>query len=388
VLRTDHSTLHRRAQFLNIDDARERARRHLPRMVFDYVDGGSGAEITMNANRTAFDEVTFRPRMGEPPASISLSTTVLGQELQSPLLFAPCGLMGTMHPDAESGTVRVAAAKGTIAAISSYSSKSLEHIAAASSATKWFQLYFLGGRAGAMSLVERAEACGYGAIVLTLDTNVPASRERDTRNRVIFPLALNLTSVKRFGPMSLARPRWLWRFVRAGMPFHVANVVEAPTLTDVDTHASIFNSPPGWNDVEWIRQRFSGKVVVKGILTAQDARRAVEVGADAIIVSNHGGRQLDGAPATLRALPEVVEAVAGQVEVYMDGGIRRGSDIAKAMALGARAVFIGRPYLYGLALAGEAGVAAIHDMLTAQLTETMHLLGCDDVRKLDSSWLW
>ena len=188
--------------------------------------------------------------------------------------------------------------------------------------------------------------------------------------------------------MSIVRPRWLWRFMRAGMPFHVANVVEAPSLTDVNTHASIFNSPPGWSDVEWIRQRFTGKVVVKGILTAADAHRTVEVGADAIIVSNHGGRQLDGAPATLRALPEVVDAVAGRAEVYMDGGIRRGSDIAKAMALGARAVFIGRPYLYGLALAGEAGVAAVHDVLTAQLTETMHLLGCDDVRKLDASWLW
>jgi L-lactate dehydrogenase (cytochrome) len=388
VAESNHSTLHKRARFVNVDDAREHARRHLPRMVFDYIDGGSGAERTMAANRAAFDDVTFRPRMGEPPASISLKTTVLGQELNSPLLFAPCGLMGTMHPEAEAGTVRVAEARGTIAAISSYSSKSLEHIGEASNATKWFQLYFLGGRAGAMSLVERAEAAGYGAIVLTLDTNVPASRERDTRNKVVFPLAFNLTTIRRFGPMSIVRPRWLWRFMRAGMPFHVANVVEAPSLTDVNTHASIFNSPPGWSDVEWIRQRFTGKVVVKGILTAADAHRTVEVGADAIIVSNHGGRQLDGAPATLRALPEVVDAVAGRAEVYMDGGIRRGSDIAKAMALGARAVFIGRPYLYGLALAGEAGVAAVHDVLTAQLTETMHLLGCDDVRKLDASWLW
>lgn len=382
-----------RAAFINVDDARRRARCRLPRAVFDFVDGGAEDELTMADNRRAFEDVRFRPRMAvEVPAGV-LATELLGTPLEVPILFAPCGLMGAVRPDAEPTLARAAEQVGTIAAFSTYSNTTLEQIAAASSAPKWFQLYFLGGRSGAEHLVDRAQAAGYHALVVTVDTNVTGSRERDLRNRVSYPVRVGWREAIRFGPQVAVRPAWLYRLARAGFQLRLAN--EVPPPGDVADDAvpagrpgSLFEATPTWADLGWIRDRWHGPIVIKGILTGDDARRAVDAGADAVVVSNHGGRQLDGVPGTLRVLPEVARAVGDDVEVLLDGGVRRGSDVAKALSLGARAVLIGRPYLYGLAAAGERGVSRVVEVLTEELTRTLQLLGCPSVTELGPQWLW
>lgn len=379
----------RARRLLNVDAARRAARRGLPRVVFDYVDGGSGDERTLADNRRAFTEVMLRPRAGFPPGQPDLATTVLGTPLNHPVLLAPCGMMGTVHPDGEAAVARVAERQGTIAVFSTYSSQTLESIAAASAGPKWFQLYFLGGRPGAEWLIDRAVRSEYDALVVTLDTNVPATRERDVRNGVRFPILLNVSTAARFGPQALLRPRWLARFARAGFPLEIANA--RPVAGDsprLDQSTTLLDSAPGWDDLAWIRDRWGGRLVVKGLLTADDTRRAIDAGADAVVVSNHGGRQLDGVPGTLRALPDVVAAAGDRVEVLLDSGVRRGSDVVKALALGARAVLVGRPYLYGLGAAGEAGVERILDLFAAEIVETLQLLGCASVRDLDPTWLW
>lgn len=378
---------------INVEDARRVAWRKLPRAVFDYVDGGAEDEVTLADNRRAFADVRFRPTMAVDVPAPVLRTTLLGTAVDVPIVFAPCGLMGTVHPDAEPAVARVAQQTGTIAAFSTYTSTTLERIAAASSSPKWFQLYFLGGRSGAERLVDRAAAAGYSALVLTVDTNVAGSRERDLRNGVSYPVRAGIREAMRFGPQVAVRPGWLYRFVRAGFPLEVANAAPVPGIDDrggepIDTAGSIFDAPPTWGDLEWIRERWQGPIVIKGILTGDDARRAVDAGADAVVVSNHGGRQLDGVPGTMRVLPEVVDAVGGRVEVMLDGGVRRGSDVAKALALGARAVLIGRPYIYGLGAGGERGVARVMQVLTDELTRTLQLLGCASVADLGPQWVW
>lgn len=385
-------TLRPSSSFVNVAHARDLARRSVPRTVFDYVDGGADDERTLADNSQAFADVTFRPCMGRDIGRPELRTTVLGTPVSTPILFAPCGLMGTVHPAAEPAVARVAERAGTIAAFSTYTSTTLEHIAASAGGHKWFQLYFLGGRAGAESLIGRARAAGYEALVVTVDTNVNGHRERDIRNGVRFPLKVDVQSARTFGPQVALRPGWLYRFARAGFPLEIANAAPVPgqsvePVEPVDTASSIFEAPPTWADLEWIRELWGGPVVVKGLMTGDDARRAVDAGADAVIVSNHGGRQLDGVPGTLRLLPEVVEAIGDEVEVLVDGGVRRGSDVVKAVSLGARAVLIGRPYIYGLGAGGEAGVARILEVLTEELTRTLQLLGCPSVADLGPEWV-
>jgi L-lactate dehydrogenase (cytochrome) len=374
------------ASFLNVADARLRARRTLPRVVFDYVDGGAEDELTMHANMAAFRDIAFRPRMAVGAGAPSLSIRLFGEMLRLPVILAPCGLTRLLHPDGPIGAAQAAAERGTISVLSTVAGTPLEEVASASSGPMWFQLYSAGGRSESESLIDRAAAAGYRGLVVTVDTPVLGHRERDVRHGVDPPLRITAGGVVHLGPQVLSRPVWAWRMLRDGVQMFNPSTqatLSGPSVLTVSNIASPFR----WSDIEWIRGRWNGSLLVKGILGSEDAERAVDCGADGVIVSNHGGRQLEGAPATLRVLPEVVEAVGGDTEVFVDGGIRRGSDVVKAIALGASAVLVGRPYLYGLAAAGRRGVENVLDILRDEMSRTLALLGCSGVDSLDSSWL-
>jgi L-lactate dehydrogenase (cytochrome) len=381
----------------SVAEARERARRTLPRVVFDYVDGGADDEVTMAENERAFRELAFRPRMAVETGEPRLATTILGTPIDLPVILAPCGLVRLMHPDAAAGAARAAYAHGSISVLSTVAGVPLESLAG-TPGHRWFQLYAAGGRDEAAELIARADAAGYEALVVTVDTPALGNRERDVRNGVTPPLRLDAHTAIALGPQVLARPRWAWRMLRDGVsmlrrpPSPAAAGPEAPSPAGERGLAAagavaMLASPFTWSDIEWMRERWTRPVVVKGLLSGDDARRAVESGADAVIVSNHGGRQLDGAPATARVLPEVVDAVGDRTEVLVDGGVRRGGDVVKALALGARAVLIGRPYLYGLAVDGQAGVEQVLEALRTEMTRSMRLLGCASVTELDRGWL-
>jgi len=380
----------RLAKVLNYEDARRFARRTLPRAVFDYVDGGTEDEVTMRRNTEGFRDLSFRPRMGVWVPEPQLSTTLFGQTVSFPVLTAPCGGLRLIHPRADIGVAGASASAGTIHIASSSSSFSLEEIAASSPDRHWFQLYRFMGRAGMESLVNRAKAAGYKAIVATVDTQVGSKRERNWRNGFSYSMRVNAANALKLGPQLAPRPFWLARYILDGMPFQLANTAGMTrdglpmSLPEMGYKES--NSPT-WEDVAWVRQNFEGPVLVKGVLTAEDARRALEVGCDGVVVSNHGGRQLDGAPAAVDVLPEVVAAVGGELEILVDGGVRRGSDVLKALALGAKAVLIGRPYVWGLALGGQDGVSHVLELLRAEMRRSMQLMGCPSIHDLDHTWL-
>jgi isopentenyl diphosphate isomerase/L-lactate dehydrogenase-like FMN-dependent dehydrogenase len=360
-------------------------------MIFDYVDGGARSELTKEANRAAFEEVTFRPRMAVHVAAPTTETTILGVPVSMPLLLSPCGALRAVHPDGDAGVARAAARAGTVFSLSSASGMSIEHVRDASTGPLWFQLYFLGGRAGAEVLIDRAARSNYRALLVTVDTQVVGVRERDVRNGMTQGPNVNARNIVHFAPQVALRPRWLVGFIRDGMAIELANATElgpggTPMRPD-QAAAALVAEPPTWADLEWIRRQWKGPLVIKGLLTGDDARRALGGGADAVIVSNHGGRQLDGAPATLRVLPEIVGAVGEQMEVLIDGGVRRGSDVVRALALGARAVMIGRPYVYALGARGERGVDALLSLLRDELLNAMGLMGCHSVHELDRSWI-
>jgi L-lactate dehydrogenase (cytochrome) len=374
---------------VNIEDMRLCARRRLPRVVFEYLDGGAEGEITLQENCRAFQEISFRPRQAVSVPNCDLRTQVLGHELSFPALLAPVGYSRLMHPGGEVAAARAAGEAGTAYILSTISGHKLEDVRAASSGPVWYQLYLLGGREAAEAALVRAQAVGYAALVVTVDTAVAGMRERDFRNGMKELLAGNFLSKIPFLPQFLVRPAWLMSFLLDGGVPDLPNVVvpgQGP-MPLIDVAAALVEAAVTWGDLRWIREIWRGPVVVKGVLSAEDARRAADEGAAAIVVSNHGGRQLDNVPASLRALPEVVAAVNGRTEVLMDGGIRRGSDIVKALCLGARAVLIGRAYAYGMAAAGDAGVARSLEILRADLERTLKLLGCASVRELDRSYV-
>ncbi len=374
---------------VNIEDLRVLARRRLPKMVFDYLDGGAEAEVTLRENCRAFESVTFRPRQAVAVPACDLRTRVLGIDVSFPALLAPVGYSRLMHRGGEVAAARAAGAAGTAYILSTISGHRLEDVKAGSSAAVCYQLYLLGGREAAEGAIERARAAGYSALVVTVDTAVAGMRERDFRNGVTELLGDRLFAKIPFLAQILVRPGWLMDFLLDGGLPQLPNVVipgqGVMPLQDVST--SLARGAITWEDLKWIRNRWPGPIVIKGVLTGDDARRALDEGAVAVVVSNHGGRQLDGVPATLRVLPEIVRAVNGRAEVLMDGGIRRGSDIVKAICLGARAVLIGRAYAYGLAAAGEAGVARALEILRADVERTLRLLGCPCVAALDSSYI-
>ena len=373
---------------VNVSDLRERARRRLPRMVFDYLDGGAETEGTLRENVRAYSDVLLRPRSAELVPSVDLGTTVLGHEIAVPFLFAPIGSSRMFWPRAEAEASKAAGKAGTVYILSTLSGTKLEEVKAATSGPCWFQLYLCGGRDVALGSIARAKAAGYSTLVVTIDTPVAGMRERDVRNGTRELLSGNPLKMLPHLPQILVRPRWLYDFFADGGLMSFPNVLlpDGP-MQYADVGAALEAAAVSWADLGWIREAWNGPIVVKGIHTADDARRAVDEGAGAVIVSNHGGRQLDGVAPTLKILPEVVAAVGDRTEVLFDGGIRRGSDIVKALALGARATLLGRGYAYGLAAGGEAGATRAAEIFRADLIRTMKLLGCASVGELTSDYL-
>lgn len=379
----------RLSKAVNIDDLRELARRRVPGLVFSYIDGGADAEWTLRENRRAFDELTFRPRHAVAVPAPDLRTRVLGTELSMPVLLAPVGYLRVMHPEGEIATARAAGRAGVGMILSTVSGYRLEDVKAASTAPLWYQFYLTGGRAAGESALKRAMDVGYTVLVITIDSTVIGHRERELRNGMEQMLRGKSWSKIPFLPQVFARPRWLSRFLLDGGLPDMPNIVtpESGVLRVRDAHTAMKREAFSWKDMEWIRALWKGPIVIKGVLTAEDARLSLEHGAAAIVVSNHGGRQLDCTPATLQVLPEIVAAVNGQAEVLMDSGIRRGSDIVKAICLGARAVLCGRAYVYGLAAAGEPGVSRALELLRDDLQRCLKLLGCPSIDALNGTYI-
>ncbi len=372
-----------------IEDFRPIARARVPKSVFDYLDGGAEGEVTLRENCRIFNDVTFRPRHAVEVAKCDLHTRFLGLDLALPFLLAPVGYSRLMHPGGEVAAARAAGRAGTGYILSTISGHKLEDVKAGSAGPVFYQLYLMGGRGAAEASIERARVAGFSALVVTIDTPVSGIRERDYRNGMKELISGGPLEKIPYLPQILSRPGWLISFLMDGGVPLLPNVVvpgKGP-MPLVDINAALAESTATWADFRWIREIWRGPIVVKGVLTADDARHAIDVGAAAISVSNHGGRQLDGVPASLRALPEVVEAVKGRIEVFMDGGIRRGADIVKALCMGAQAVLCGRAYAYGLAAAGEAGVDRAIEILRTDLERTLRLLGCASVAELDGSYV-
>ena len=370
----------------NVAEARRLARRVLPRALFDYIDGGAEDEVTMGENERALRQIAFRPRMGTKVHRPRLDTTVLGRPVSLPVLLAPCGLVEMVHPDGAIGVARAARRAGTVSVLSTVAGTppaALSH----EPGPRWFQLY-AAGRDEADDLMGQASSAGFEGLVVTIDTPALGLRDRDVRNGVGGPIRLGARSALRLGPQIVARPGWSLRMLRrmqwtAGGTQRLAAGAASVGFPTV----AMLASPFGWDDIARIRRRWSGSLVIKGVLSGDDALRAADAGADAVVVSNHGGRQLEGAPATARVLPEVVDVAGDRVEVLMDGGVRRGGDVVKALAIGARAVLVGRPYLYALAVAGEPGVERLLGIFRSEMSRTLSLLGCPDVAELNRSWL-
>lgn len=372
--------------FETVAIAQQRARKRLPASVYGALVAGSERGQTLAENQAAFTELGFAPHVAGLPAQRELATRVLGQDLSMPVLVSPTGVQA-VHPDGEVAVARATAARGVAMGLSSFASKPIEDVVAANPQTL-FQMYWVGGRDGMLARMERAKAAGAVGVILTLDWSF--SHGRDWGSPAI-PASVDLKTMLRFAPEVLRRPRWLAAFAKAGLPdLTVPNMVDRG-----ETGPTFFGAygewmqtaPPSWAELAWLRAQWDGPFVLKGVMRVDDARRAVDAGVSAISVSNHGGNNLDGTPAPIRALPAVAEAVGDQIEVLLDGGVRRGSDVVKALALGARAVLIGRAYLWGLAANGQAGVENVLDILRGGIDsallglgkESVHDLGPDDL---------
>ena len=377
------------SEVVNIEDLRRIAHDRLPKSVFDYLDGGAEGEITLAENCRAFRDVTFRPRGAVAVSDCGMKTQVVGLEISFPAMLAPVGYSRLMHPGGEVAAAQEAGKAGTGYILSTISGHKMEDVRAASPGPVFYQLYLMGGRAAAEGALDRARRAGFNALVITVDTPVAGLRERDPRNGMKELLGTSPFAKIPYLPEIVARPGWLISFLLDGGVPKLENVVvpgQGP-MELVDVGAALSKATVTWEDLRWIRELWSGPIIVKGLLTGDDALRAIDEGAAAVVVSNHGGRQLDSVSATLRALPEVVAAVKGRIEVLMDGGVRRGSDIVKALCLGARAVLVGRAYAYGLAAAGPAGVARAIDILRSDVERTLRLLGCASVADLNRTYI-
>jgi pre-mycofactocin synthase len=367
--------LARNPWFESVAVAQRRAKRRLPSSVYSALIAGAEAGVTLADNVAAFRELGFAPHVGGAPAERDMTTTVMGQQISLPVLISPTGVQSVL-PDGEVAVARAAAARGTAMGLSSFASKPIEAVVAANPQT-FFQLYWAGGREQIAARIDRARAAGAVGLIVTLDWTF--SHSRDWGSPWI-PDKIDLKAVARLAPEVLVRPAWLLDWARSGGPpdLTVPNVspVGAPAPTFFGAYGEwMMTPPPSWEDLRWLRERWDGPFMLKGITRVDDARRAVEAGFSAISVSNHGGNNLDGTPASIRALPAVADAVGDQVEVLLDGGIRRGGDVVKALALGARAVMIGRAYLWGLAAAGQPGVENVLDIMRLGIDSALLGLG-------------
>jgi L-lactate dehydrogenase (cytochrome) len=364
---------------LSIEDLRARARRRIPRAIFDYADGGSYQEVTLRANAADLDAIQLRPRVMIDVSDIKLATTLAGAEASMPLAIAPTGLCGLYHADGEILGARAAAAFGIPFCLSTMSICSIEDVRAASEQPFWFQQYLMRDRGFNQSLIERAIAARCSALMLTLDLQILAERRRDARNGLSIPPRLTLRNAWDIAtkPVWALKVMFGKRRTFGNLVGHIGDAGGAATLAQW-THAQ-FDARANWRDVEWVRSRWPGRLILKGVMDAEDARFALAAGADAVVVSNHGGRQLDGAPSSISVLPEIAAAIDGRCEVLFDGGIRSGQDLAKALALGARGGMIGKSFLFALAAGGEAGVTRALEIIRDELRVTLALTGTGDV---------
>jgi len=378
-----NGTKRRLAKVGNVDDLRLLAKRRLPGGVFDYFDGAAEDEVTKIENSSAFAKVELRPRVLVDVSSIDTSTTIMGQPLPFPIALSPTGFTRIAHPAGELAVARVAGAVNLPYTLSTLGTRSIEEVAKVATGPLWYQLYVWKDRGLSRELVERARDNGYKAIMLTVDTPVFGRRERDVRRGFTLPPKIGLETFVD----GILHPKWTWDFVRSE-PITFSAVagrksVDGSTAVTLSDYVnSQFDPTLSWKDLDWIREVSGLPLMLKGIQSVEDAKLAVELGVDAIALSNHGGRQYDGAPAPVALLPRVVDAVGDSIEVLVDGGVRRGSDVVKACALGARAVMFGRPYLYGLGAGGEMGVRWAIDHITSGVTRTMGLIGETSITKL------
>ena len=367
--------LTRNPWFESVAVAQGRAKRRLPKSVYSALIAGAEAGVTVADNVAAFRELGFAPHVGGAPARRDMSTTVMGAQISLPVLISPTGVQ-SVHPEGEVAVARAAAARGTAMGLSSFASKPIEQVVAANPQT-FFQIYWAGSREQICARIDRARAAGVRGLIVTLDWTFSHSRDWGSPK---IPERMDVRTAIRLLPEALSRPRWFIDWTRAGGPpeLTVPNMSPpgAPAPTFFGAYGEwMMTPPPSWEDLTWLREQWDGPFMLKGVIRVDDARRAVDAGYSAISVSNHGGNNLDGTPASIRALPAIAEAVGDRVEVLLDGGVRRGADVVKALALGARAVMIGRAYLWGLAAAGQVGVENVLDIMRAGIESTLIGLG-------------
>ena len=377
------------SQVTNIDDLRIAAKSRLPRGVFDYLDGAAEAEVTLRENIDAFGDWIFRPRNGSKVTKVESRRKVCGTDLAVPMILAPIGYSRLLHPRGEIAAAKGAIAAGITYALPTIAGHAIEAVRVeAPNGPLWYQLYTIGGRDTVEPALARARKAGYETLLVTIDTPVAGMRERDVRNGNSKLLGKSLMAKIPFLPEILMHPRWLWNFLKdGGVPALPNIVIDGKPLELIDVSVALSDAILTWDDMKWVRAAWPGPIVMKGVLTAEDGKRCVDVGAQGLVVSNHGGRQLDSVAATLRVLPEIAQAVGSQIEVLFDGGVRRGADVVKALCLGARAVLLGRGYAYGMAAFGDEGVTRALEIFFADFDRTMKLLGCDSIDKLDMSYL-
>src|SRR4051794_31741631 len=378
ALRRRFSDEGRAQRCTTIEDLRVMAKRTVPQPIFEYVDGAAWGEVTAGRNRAGFDRFELLPRVLVGASSIDMRITALGREIALPVIAAPTGMTGLNHPDGEGAIARAAHAVGSIYTQSALSSLSIEEVSAVAPGPKWFQLYVMTDRGVAYDMLARAQSAGYEALVLTVDVAVAGVRERDVRNRFSVPPRLTLKAAAQ----GVVRPRWSRNFITRPRLTTGSVVYSGGAVSHAHWVNRQFDPSVTWDDLADFREHWNGPLLIKGIMRPDDAVRAVEHGVEGIIVSNHGGRQLDHASSTIEALPAIAEAVDGRAELYLDSGIRRGTDIITALALGARAVLIGRPLVYGLGAAGEAGARRAFELLRGELATALALAGYPRIPEL------
>lgn len=379
----------RASKIHSVADAEKMAKRRLPKSMFQSIETGAGQELTLRWNVEAFSEVQFRPQAAIQFPEYDLSTTVLGHEIAVPIMIAPTGSIRMFRGEGEPGVAKAAGEAGTIHVVSCFTGYPIEEITAQTSGPVFFDLYIAGGRGNVEAMLDRAKGAGCKALVITADMAGTHGVERPGMATSLEPLGMNLRTALKYAAELLSKPAWTYDFIRDGMhldcPMWIKPDGKAASFGEMAQ--TIMQESPTWDDLPWIRRHWDGPIIVKGILRPEDALRAIDAGVQGIVVSNHGGRNVDGSPATLRVLPEILDVVEDRIEVYVDGGIRRGTDVIKALALGARAVLIGRAYIYPFAAAGSEGVRRILSLFESSMLSTLRSLGCPAVGELNRSYI-